>query len=408
VVAAVVIAGCGGSGKGPVTLNWYVFPEPSGSFAAAASACSKASNGAYRININFLSTASDQQRVSLVRRLAANDSAIDILAMDVDWTAEFATAKWIRPVPAALAAQIKKVDLPGPVQTATALGKIYAVPINSNTQLLWYRKDLLKKLGKPVPKTWDEMIDDAIALAKMGQPHYIEEQGAQYEGLTVWFNSLVNSAGGQIITPGNKVVIGSPAQRAASIMHRLATSPAADPSLNVNMEDQARTQFEKGLAVFEINYPFVWPAAQKDVPSIAKQMGYAPFPTVTPGTPPHVSIGGYDLGVSSYSKHPTEAFNAVSCLTQAKYETTYATKGGLAPVRSATYSEPSFLKQYPFGKLIEEQLKTYGIRPQTAAYADVTLAIQKKLSPTSNINPSTVVSTLRGELKDALSSTALL
>jgi multiple sugar transport system substrate-binding protein len=407
-VAAALIAGCGGSGKGPVTLNWYVFPEPSGSFAAAASACSKASNGAYNIKINFLSTASDQQRVSLVRRLAANDSSIDILAMDVDWTAEFATAKWIRPVPASLAAQIQSVDLPGPVKTATVNGKLYAVPINSNTELLWYRKDLLAKLGKPVPKTWDEMINDAIQLAKMGQPHYIEEQGAQYEGLTVWFNSLVDSAGGQIITPNNKVVIGPSSQQAAAIMHRLATSPAADPSLNVNMEDQARTQFEKGLAAFEINYPFVYPAAQKDVPSIFKQMGYAPFPTVTPGTPPHVSIGGYDLGVSSYSKHPSEAFNATSCLTQAKYEETYATKGGLAPVRSATYDSPTFLKQYPFGKLIEQQLKTYGIRPQTAAYADVTLAIQKKLSPTSNIDPNTIVSSLRSELKDALSSTALL
>jgi multiple sugar transport system substrate-binding protein len=405
---AAVIAGCGGSGGGTVTLNWYVFPEPSGSFAAAAAACSKASHGAYNININFLSTSSDQQRVSLVRRLAANDSAIDILAMDVDWTAEFATAKWIRPVPAQLAAQIKQADLPGPVKTATALGKIYAVPINSNTELLWYRKDLLKKLGKPVPKTWDEMINDSVALAKMGLPHYIEEQGAQYEGLTVWFNSLVNSAGGQIITPGNKVVIGSAAQKAAAIMHRLATSPAADPTLNVDQEDQSRTEFEKGVAAFEINYPFVWPAAQTDVPSIFKNMGYAPFPTVDPSLKPHVSIGGYDLGVSSYSKHPTQAFQAVSCLTQAKYEITYATKGGLAPVRSATYSEPSFQKQYPFGKLIEQQLKTYGIRPQTAAYADVTLAIQKKLSPTSGIDPSTVVNTLRSELKDALSSTALL
>ena len=50
------------------------------------------------------------------------------------------------------------------------------------------------------------MISDAIALAKQGKPHYIEEQGAQYEGLVVWFNSLVDSAGGQIVTADNKVV----------------------------------------------------------------------------------------------------------------------------------------------------------------------------------------------------------
>src|ERR1700736_1365531 len=126
VAAGVACAGCGSSGGGTVTLNWYVFPEPSGSFASAASACSKASGGKYRIGINFLSTSSDEQRVSLVRRLAANDSSIDILAMDVDWTAEFAEVKWIRPVPAVLAAQETKGLLPGPIDTATWNNQLYA------------------------------------------------------------------------------------------------------------------------------------------------------------------------------------------------------------------------------------------------------------------------------------------
>ena len=48
------------------------------------------------------------------------------------------------------------------------------------------------------------------------------------------------------------------------------------------------------------------------------------------------------------------------------------------------------------------------MRPQTPAYADVTLAIQDTLSPTSSIDPSTIVSTLRDEIKTALSSEALL
>ena len=405
---AVLCAGCGSSGTGPVTLNWYVFPEPSGSFASAAAACSKASGGKYHIAINFLSTSSDQQRVSLVRRLAANDPSIDILAMDVDWTAEFANAKWIAPVPTALASQVKSVDLPGPVQTATYQGRIWAVPINSNTELLWYRKDLLAAIHQPVPKTWTQMIDDAIQLAKLGKPHYIEEQGAQYEGLTVWFNSMVDSAGGQIMTGSNKVVLGSAAETAASIMHRLATSPAADPSLNVTQEGQSDVAFDSGTAAFEINYPFVWASAQKANPTVAKQMGYALFPTVVSGVSPRVSIGGYNLGVSAHSTHPQLAFDAISCLTQEQNEITYAVKGGLAPVRGSVYGIPSFDKAYPFHSLIKAQLQTYGIRPQTPSYADVTLAIQKALSPTSNIQPSNVVSTLRNEIKLSLSSGALL
>jgi multiple sugar transport system substrate-binding protein len=403
-LTVVALSACGSSNSGTVALNWYVFPEPSGSFATAATDCSKKSGGKYNIKINFLSTSSDQQRVSLVRRLAANDPSIDILAMDVDWTAEFATARWIRPVPASLASQIRETDLAGPVKTATVGSTLWAVPINSNTELLWYRKDLVPN----PPKTWTEMIAMANALAKKGKPHFIEEQGAQYEGLTVWFNSLVNSAGGQIVTANNKVVVGPSTKTAAAIMHALATSPAADPSLNVSQEGQADTAFDQGNAAFEINYPFVWDSAKTTNPSVFKNMGYAAFPQVTPGIAPHVSIGGYNLAISAHSQHSTLAFQAVQCLTQAANQKTDAIKGGLAPVATSIYADPAFQKAYPFHALIKQQLQTYGIRPQTPAYADVTLAIQKALSPTSSINPTTVVSTLRDEIKLSLSSAALL
>jgi multiple sugar transport system substrate-binding protein len=404
ILAALAVAACGSSSKGAVTLNWYVFPEPSGSFAAAATECSDKSHGAYKIKINFLSTSSDQQRVSLVRRLAASDSSIDILAMDVDWTAEFATAKWLAPVPAGLAAQIKSTDLPGPVQTATWQNKLWAVPINSNTELLWYRKDLVRN----PPTTWAQMIADANHLAAEGKPHYIEEQGAQYEGLTVWFNSMVNSAGGHILSPDDKVVLGRPAEIAASLMRQLANSKGADPSLNVSQEGPGQVAFQNGTAAFMINYPFVWSATQAGNPKVFKDMGYALFPGVVPGTPPKVSIGGYNLGISAFSQHRDLAFQAVQCLVQPSNQSRNAIKGGLAPVAASIYDQPAFGKAYPFHQLIKQQLQNYGIRPQTPAYADVTLAIQKTLSPTSNINPSTVVSTLGNKIRLSLGSAALL
>ena len=59
--------------------------------------CSKEANGRYSIEYNRLPTDADQQRELVVRRLAAEDSDIDIVAMDVIWTAEFAEAGWILP-----------------------------------------------------------------------------------------------------------------------------------------------------------------------------------------------------------------------------------------------------------------------------------------------------------------------
>ena len=123
------------------------------------------------------------------------------------------------------------------LQTATWKGQLVAVPDNTNTQLLWYRSDLVPT----PPTTWAQMIADAEQLAKEGKPHYIEIQGAQYEGATVWFNTMVASAGGSVLNAtATAPSLGAPAVKALTIMKQLADSTAADPSLSVQMENQNR------------------------------------------------------------------------------------------------------------------------------------------------------------------------
>src|SRR5207302_697647 len=86
-----------------------------------------------------------------------------------------------------------------------------------------YRKDLVPT----PPATWDQMIEQAIALRQQGKPGLVEIQGAQYEGLTVWFNSLVASAGGRILDDNGKLAVDDTSRQAAEVMHRLATSRSA-------------------------------------------------------------------------------------------------------------------------------------------------------------------------------------
>ena len=399
-----LVTGCGGSSGGAATLNWYIFPEPSGSFAAAAKQCSAASGGRYNIVLNQLPSDSDSQRTQLVRRLAAKDSGIDIIGMDVNWTSEFAEAGWIKPWTGANKAAVTRGVLAGPIATATWKNTLYGAPLNSNTQLLWYRKDLVPT----PPATWAQMIQEATALAKQGKPHLIEVQGRQYEGLTVWFNSLVESAGGRILSGPSTVAIGPAAALAAAVMHNVANSPGADPGLSNAQEDQGRLGFEKGDAAFEVNYPFVYPSALADTPKLAKVMGWANYPAVVAGRPARVTIGGENLAVSSFSQHPAAAFAAITCLVNAQHQTVDAVKGGLPPTLSALFDSPALAKAYPFHALIKQALQNPAIRPQTPAYSDISLVIQKGLSPPNAIDPSTIVKTLRSQIKAALSSGALL
>jgi multiple sugar transport system substrate-binding protein len=403
-VAAILVAACGGGGSsGTVTLNWWAGNQPGGSFQKAAQYCSTHSNGEYKVKVNLLGTDADTQRQSLVRRLAAGDSSIDLLAMDVVWTAEFAEADWILPFPAAQAAQLKQDRLAGPLKTATYQGRLYAAPGNSNTQLLWYRKS---QVHGQVPTTWAQLVSEAEKLKTT-----IAYTNAQYEGTTVWFNSVIQSAGGSILTPKGDVSLGAPALKAINIMHTLAASPAANPTLPAAKEDQARQAFEvpTGTA-FELNYPFVYASAQSNttVKGLKDDIAWAPYPSVAPGGPSRSPIGGFNWGVGSHTKHAKQAFEAATCLAGEPAERLYAQLDSLPPTLSKVYDDPKFKKSYPFADLVRKQIDSAGVRPVTPLYADVSLAVYTTLAPANALDPPTALKKLTQRVQDALDSKGLL
>jgi multiple sugar transport system substrate-binding protein len=406
-LACTGLAACGtaGASTGPVTLNFYFYPDGSGATDQAIANCNAQSHGKYTISYQKLPQASDGQRQQMVRRLAAHDNTMDILGLDVTWESEFAQAGWIEPWTGSYKAQAEDGTLKPALDTAIWKGKLYAVPDNSNTQLLWYRSDLVKT----PPTTWAQMISDAEHLAKEGKPHYIEIQGAQYEGATVWFNTMVASAGGSILNPdATKVTLGAPAVKALSIMKELATSSAADPSLGVQMENQNRLAMEGGTAAFELNYPFVWPAMKLDNPKLFKDFKYALYPEVTPGVPAKVTIGGTDLAVSAYSQHKALAFQAALCLRDSQNQIIGANLGGVPPTITSLYNNPKLFADYPFHADILKALEDASVRPKSPSYQVVSIDISHLVSPAGGINPKSTEQSMVSQINDALQSKGLV
>lgn len=417
------LAACsGGGGGGPFTLNFYNFPDNSGAIQQAVDNCNKAANGQYKIVYQKLPTSADGQRQQLVRRLAAHDSSLDILGLDVTWAPEFAEAGWIRDWTGANRSAASNGTLQTSLNTATWRGRLVAVPYNTNTQLLWYRADLVPH----PPQTWAQMISMATQLAKEGKPHYIEIQGAQYEGLTVWFNTLISSAGGSILNKTSTAPsLGQPAIQALQIMRDLANSPAKDPSISVQQEDQNRLAMESGSAAFELNYPFVYPSMQADDPPqgqpnkppysyndkrMKDNFRWTAYPAVKPGTHSRVTIGGINLAISAYSPHPAAAFKAALCLRDKQNQLIAATVGGLPPTIVSLYTHPTadFKKSYPMYKAIFSSLQTASVRPPTPAYQSVSIVISHTLSPPGGQDPTSAVNTMHGLIQDALNSKGLI
>jgi multiple sugar transport system substrate-binding protein len=189
----------------------------------------------------------------------------------------------------------------------------------------------------------------------------------------------------------------------------LAHSPAADPSWGNQHEDDNRLAFENGGAAFQLNYPFVYQSVKKNKPELARNMAWTQYPALVSGQPSHVTIGGTNLAVSAYSRHPREAVDAIICLRSRGNQIDNAVASGLPPTLESIYKDPEFTNsdKYPFADAIYEALGRASVRPRTPAYQSVSLQIANTLSPPSSVSLGKLPA-LRDSINDALASKGLV
>ena len=449
--AASAVSACGSHGNG-IVISLYTPAGDANTFAAIAKQCTQQLGGRFTIQQLSLPKGADDQRLQLARRLTGNDQTLDVMALDVIWTAEFAEAGWALPLsddPAGQADADAVADtLPGPLNTATWNGQMYAAPITTNTQLLWYRADLVTT----PPSDWNAMVAEATRLHDEGKPSWIAVQAKQYEGLVVWFNTLLESAGGHVLSDDGKTVTltDTPPHRAATvkalqIIKNVATAPGADPSITQTTEETSRLALEQGKAALEVNWPFVLPSImgnaikggvpflpldqQSDLAGAINDVGdfdandtqfavaydatkavfgFAPYPGVQAGSPAKVTLGGLNLAVAKTTRHKAEAFEAVRCLRSAQNGKYLSIQGGLPTVRASLYDDPQFQLKYPAYQIIRRQLTDAAVRPLTPVYQAVSTRISATLAPVTAIDPDTTADKLADQVQKAIDGKGLI
>ncbi len=433
-------------------VSFYTPAGDAATFTAVAKRCTDQFGGRFTVRHFSLPRSTDDQRVQLARRLSAYDHDVDVIAMDVIWTAEFAEAGWVLPLsddPAHRAEADANTDtLPGPLSTATWRHRLYAAPVSTNTQLLWYRPDLMDK----PPATWSAVVDEAARLHAARGPSWIGVQANQNEGVVVWFNTLLESAGGQALSEdgGTVTLTDTPAHRAATvsalqIMKSVATAPGADPSVTRSDAGTARLAFEQGKSALEVNWPYALASMLENAvkggvpflpinrsPDLAgsinnvgsfapteqqfrdaydasrRVFGFAPYPAVRPGEPAKVTIGGLNLAVSTTTRHKAEAYEAIRCLRDSQNEKYISLEGGLPAVRASLYADPQFQAKYPMYDIIRRQLTNAAVRLATPAYQSVSTRIAATLAPITGIDPERTADDLAVQVQKAIDGKGLL
>ena len=403
-MTASLLAACAQQEQG-VVINLYGGAAAAG-FDKIIKECNDAAGGRYRIVGNLLPSDADGQREQLVRRLAAQDKGMDLLGMDVTWTAEFAEAGWINELSPEQIAAANDGTLAAAVETATWKGKQYGIPKHTNVQILWYRKSLVPT----PPETYDQMMQMSQQLKDQGKPYEIGITASQYEGYVVNFNTLVTAFGGTIVNEdATKATLDDKSEQALALIKRLATSGLTSASMSNAQEPEIFADLQNDKSAFSVNWPYVGSAMQSANPEVAADLGFAPLPVINPGDPPIATLGGMNYAVSAYSEHPDEAYDAAMCLRSPEHQLQTALEAGDPPVHEPLYtSNAEFQESYPMYAVMLEQLQNAVPRPVTPMYQNISTVISNTLSPPGAIDPKASNQLLQENIQDAIDGKGIL
>ncbi|WP_026486612.1 ABC transporter substrate-binding protein [Caldanaerobius polysaccharolyticus] len=347
-----ILAGCGNktnksasSAKNqPVTITYAAGKDSTPATKALIDAFEKKYPN-IKVKFQEMPQSTDDQHNAYVTALSAGDSSIDVIAMDIIWTPEFGAAGWTLPLDKYVTKDMESKFLPGPMEAVKYNGHIYGMPRFTDAGVLYYRKDIIST----PPKTWDELMQMVKAnVGKNGTKYGIVFQGNQYEGLVCDALEFIYSNGGSVLD-GDKVTINSPQSIAGlQYMIDIVKNKMAPPGVTTYMEEDARNIFQQGEAIFMRNWPYAWALLNADDSPVKGKVGIAPIPYGKDGKVGMSVLGGWNLGINKYSKHPDEAWKFIQFVTSEEGQKITALQGGNLPTLKSLYQDKDVLAKNPY------------------------------------------------------------
>ncbi len=251
-----------------------------------------------------------------------------VLLLDAPWVQRYGVAGWLYELetarffsPKALAPPIAEAfSVTLPQATGAADKRLVAVPPYIKGNILFYRKDLLKKHGVTAPRTWDEL---RAACRKIMS----REPGLKY-GLILHMTNFVNDFypilwgyGGEVVDAEGRPAFGEP-QNWEACKAALEDLKSMQPDIIPGPEqlklftknESLRQSFFQGEALFMIN----WNTRTYNFRQLIKQclaspngcltdfnqIGVAPIPCKQGHPYRYSNIGSFGWGVNRFSVGP--------------------------------------------------------------------------------------------------------
>ncbi|WP_284642423.1 ABC transporter substrate-binding protein [Paenibacillus silviterrae] len=231
------------------------------------------------------------------------------------------------------------------VGSATVDGKLAGIPIITEQEILYYRKDLLKQAGIEVPKTLDELVAAAKKLHDPSKEMYGFVARGQRSPLVTQVSSFLYSEGGDF-TKGDQASINTPEAIKAFTTYGTLLKDYGPPGV-LNMSwPQAIGIFAQGKVAFYTDANSIYQnATDKEKSKIADQVGFAVFPAGKAGSKPY-NITSWGLAMNAKAANKDAAWEFIKWATSKEIVLKTQQKGNPGP-RASVWEKPEGVTGFP-------------------------------------------------------------
>ncbi|MGO3061058.1 ABC transporter substrate-binding protein [Corynebacterium casei] len=318
------------------------------------------------VTLSELAGEADAQRETLVQSLQAGNADYDVMALDVIWTADFAANQWLAPLEGELEVDTSNL-LEATVESATYNDTLYALPQNTNGQLLFRNTDLAPE----EVSTFEELASACEALED--GTACLTTQLKQYEGLTVNTVGFMEGWGGKVLDEDGNVTVDSDESKAGlqALVDAYEDGTISRESTAAT-EEETNLTFTEGDSAFAINWPYMYTNAEEAEATAGK---VEVQPLVGQDGVGVSTLGGYNNGINVNSENKATARDFIEFIINEENQTSFA-EGSFPPVLASIYDDEALIEQFPYLPALKESLENASPRPVSPFYPAISKAIQ--------------------------------
>ncbi|MCY4196240.1 MAG: sugar ABC transporter substrate-binding protein [Rhodobacteraceae bacterium] len=340
------------------------------------------------IQINIIKHPYENALGEQVRDFVA-DGDLDIALIDLVWIGNFAENEWVIPVDELQAKFPDIVDPDLDINDFFPLvlnafggwdGKIYGVPFDNYSGLLFYNRCLLEESGfDGPPETWAELKDVyGPALTKDGKYAFALQSKRNETQSADSFARVIWPFGGSFLDENFRSNLLSEESQAGLKFRQDLMQYMPDGIVAYDHAEVVNAFAQGDVAMITEWSAFYSTVVSEETSAVADCVAIAPEPKGPAGRKP--ALGGFSLAVASQADEAEQAaaWLFIQWATSKANALEYLERGGV-PARASAYADPALAETYTFIPALVESWQD-GVpefRPRFAEWPEITEIVQE-------------------------------